>query len=416
MSSFRRCAITALIANEFFTTPARSPDNSVITVRYVRGMKTTRTLAIATLALCGLSFTHASDAKSDQPVVQIAILLDNSGSMSGLIAQAKTQLWNIVNEFISAKQDGKAPRVQVALFEYGLNNAPSNVGYIHQLSPLTDDLDKLSEQLFSISQKNAGSEEYCGWVIRDAVEKLEWDNSPKTYKAIFIAGNEPFTQGPVKYTVACKAAISKGIIVNTIHCGPENEGISGMWKDAAAISDGRFLIINHNAQVAAIPAPQDKDITELNAKLNTTYVAYGAKGAEGKGRQIAQDANAAAAPAAPEVIAKRAASKASANYDNGSWDIVDRAKQKDFDISKVTDAELPEEMRKLSVDERKSYVEKKRTEREELQKKLSSLAAERDKYVAEKQKELSKNPTLASAVTIAVREQAEKKGMSFEKK
>lgn len=387
-------------------------------MRYVRGMKTTRTLAIATLALCGLSFTHAADAKSDQPVVQIAILLDNSGSMSGLIAQAKTQLWNIVNEFISAKQDGKAPRVQVALFAYGLNGngAPAKDGYIHQLSPLTDDLDKLSEQLFAISQKDAGGEEYCGWVIRDAVEKLEWDNSPKTYKAIFIAGNEPFTQGSVKYTAACKAAISKGIIVNTIHCGSESDGIYGKWKDAAAMSDGRFLIINHNAQVAAIPAPQDKDIAELNTKLNTTYVAYGAKGTDGKSRQIAQDANAAAAPAAPEVMAKRAASKASANYSNSGWDLVDRCKEKNFDITKVAEEELPEEMRKLSAEERKTYVEKKRTEREELQKKLSTLAMERDKFVAEKQKEQSKDPTLASAVTTAVREQAEKKGVSFEKK
>ena len=387
-------------------------------MRYVRGMKTTRTLAIATLALSGLSFTHAADAKAEQPVVQIAILLDNSGSMSGLIAQAKSQLWSIVNEFISAKQDGKAPRVQVALFAYGLNaaGAPANAGYIHQLSPLTDDLDKLSEQLFAISQKDAGGEEYCGWVIRDAVEKLAWDNSPKTYKAIFIAGNEPFTQGSVKYTAACKAAISKGIIVNTIHCGSESDGISGMWKDAAAISDGRFMLINHNAQVAVIPAPQDKDIAELNTKLNATYVAYGAKGDEGRSRQIAQDANAAAAPAGADVLAKRSQSKASANYSNSAWDLVDHAKEKDFDISKLKAEELPEEMRKLSIEERKTYVEKKRAEREELQKKLSGLAGERDKFVAEKQREQSKDTTLGSAVTTAVREQAEKKGMSFEKK
>ncbi len=410
--------MAAFIGNEFFTTPARSPDNHGIAVRYVRGMKTTHTLVIATLALSGLSFTHAADAKAEQPVVQIAILLDNSGSMSGLIAQAKSQLWSIVNEFISAKQDGKAPRVQVALFAYGLNaaGAPANAGYIHQLSPLTDDLDKLSEQLFAISQKDAGGEEYCGWVIRDAVEKLAWDNSPKTYKAIFIAGNEPFTQGSVKYTAACKAAISKGIIVNTIHCGSESDGISGMWKDAAAISDGRFMLINHNAQVAVIPAPQDKDIAELNTKLNATYVAYGAKGDEGRSRQIAQDANAAAAPAGADVLAKRSQSKASANYSNSAWDLVDHAKEKDFDISKLKADELPEEMRKLSIEGRKTYVEKKRTEREELQKKLSDLAGERDKFVAEKQREQSKDTTLGSAVTTAVREQAEKKGMSFEKK
>ena len=404
------------MGHEIFTTDARSADNPGTVARYVCGMKPTRIFAIAALALTGLSFTHANEAGAGQPVVQIAILLDNSGSMSGLIAQAKTQLWSIVNEFISAKQDGKAPRVQVALFEYGINSLPAETGYIRQLSPLTDDLDKLSEQLFAISQKSAGSEEYCGWVIRDAVEKLAWDHSPKTYKAIFIAGNEPFTQGPVKYTVACKAAITKGIVVNTIHCGSEAEGVAGMWKDAASLSDGRFLLINHNAEVAAIPAPQDKAIAELNSKLNTTYVAYGALGGDGKARQSVQDANAASAPGGAEVLAKRALSKASANYSNSTWDLVDRAKEKDFDFAKIKAEELPEEMRKLNAAERKTYVEKKSAERAELQKRLSDLAGERDRFVAAKQREQVKDSTLGSAVSTAVREQAAKKGVSFEKK
>ena len=404
------------MGHEIFTTDARSADNPGTVARYVCGMKPTRIFAIAALALTGLSFTHANEAGAGQPVVQIAILLDNSGSMSGLIAQAKTQLWSIVNEFISAKQDGKAPRVQVALFEYGINSLPAETGYIRQLSPLTDDLDKLSEQLFAISQKSAGSDEYCGWVIRDAVEKLAWDHSPKTYKAIFIAGNEPFTQGPVKYTVACKAAITKGIVVNTIHCGSEAEGIAGMWKDAASLSDGRFLLINHNAEVAAIPAPQDKAIAELNSKLNTTYVAYGALGGDGKARQSVQDANAASAPGGAEVLAKRALSKASANYSNSTWDLVDRAKEKDFDFAKIKAEELPEEMRKLNAAERKTYVEKKSAERAELQKRLSDLAGERDRFVAAKQREQVKDSTLGSAVSTAVREQAAKKGVSFEKK
>jgi len=33
-----------------------------------------------------------------RPVVQIALLLDTSNSMDGLIHQAQTQLWKIVNE------------------------------------------------------------------------------------------------------------------------------------------------------------------------------------------------------------------------------------------------------------------------------------------------------------------------------
>ena len=58
-----------------------------------------------------------------RPTVQIAILLDTSDSMDGLIGQAKTQLWNVVNEFIRARKNGRPPAIQVALFEYGKNVA-----------------------------------------------------------------------------------------------------------------------------------------------------------------------------------------------------------------------------------------------------------------------------------------------------
>ena len=380
-------------------------------------MKTLQSVILAALAVGLVSRPAAADVTkpiADQPVVQLAILLDTSNSMDGLIAQAKTQLWNIVNEFATAKQDGRAPRVQVALYEYGNTRLKAASGWVRQVVPLTDDLDKLSEQLFAL--KTSGGDEYCGWVIRDAVNDLAWDKSSKTYKAIFIAGNEPFTQGHVSYVSSCKSAIAKGIIVNTIHCGPEKEGIEGKWKDGAALADGRFIVINQDARIADIPAPQDKKIAELNGKLNSTYIAYGAAGAGGKLRQEAQDANAVSAPAGAAVLAQRAASKSGANYSNAGWDLVDRAKEKDFDISKVKAEELPEELRKLSVDERKAHIEKKTAEREALQKELRELAGARGKFVAEKMKEQSKDNTLGKAVTGAVREQAAKKGVTFENK
>src|SRR3954462_14366617 len=54
-----------------------------------------------------------------KPVVQIAILLDTSNSMDGLIEQAKIELWRIVNELAKAQPDGQHPDVQVALYQYG---------------------------------------------------------------------------------------------------------------------------------------------------------------------------------------------------------------------------------------------------------------------------------------------------------
>src|SRR6516165_1078162 len=85
--------------------------------------------------------------RSPRPTVQIAILLDTSNSMDGLIGQAKTQLWNVVNEFVLARKNGRAPSIQVALFEYGKQSLPSNEGFVRLILPLTDDLDRVSEEL-----------------------------------------------------------------------------------------------------------------------------------------------------------------------------------------------------------------------------------------------------------------------------
>lgn len=82
--------------------------------------------------------------------VDVALLLDTSNSMDGLISQAKSQLWTIVQQFASAKKHGKTPLLRVALFEYGNTNLPASEGYIRQVVGLTDDLDVLSEALFAL--------------------------------------------------------------------------------------------------------------------------------------------------------------------------------------------------------------------------------------------------------------------------
>jgi hypothetical protein len=371
-------------------------------------------IAVAGLLTSAPAMLPPSPPPDERPLVQLAILLDTSGSMDGLIAQAKTQLWQIVNGFIAAKQDGKVPRVQVALYEYGNDGLSAEKGFVRQISPLTDDLDKISEALFAL--KTNGGSEFCGWVIRDAVRDLAWDASPKVYKAVFIAGNEPFTQGSVPYTEACKTAVERGIIVNTIHCGDQQAGLAGKWLDGAKLADGKFMTIDTNAQIAHIDAPQDKAIAELNVKLNNTYIAYGQAGAAGKARQEQQDANAAAAPAAAAVTAARAKTKASANYSNSSWDVLDAVKEKKLDVAKAKDSELPEELRKIAPGQRAQYVVMKQKERDELHGQLRKLTEEREKFVAAKQKEQGKDQRLDQAVTGIVREQAAKKAFVFESK
>lgn len=347
-----------------------------------------------------------------QGKVQIALLLDTSSSMSGLIEQAKSQLWKMVNELSAATRGGQKPIVEIALYEYGKSSLSPTDGYIRRISALTTDLDTVSEQLFALS--TVGGDEYAGMVIRDAARDLEWSSDPNDVKVIFIAGNEPFTQGPVEPRDAISAAREKGIVVHTIHCGDEGSGIAGGWKDGAVLAGGEFMSIDHNRKVVHIKAPQDEEIARLGVLLNGTYLGYGSLGREAAARQSAQDSNAYAAAQGAEV--QRALTKASVAYKNWAWDLVDADKEGRLDVAKLSEDELPDEMKKMTPDERHAFVDKKAKERAELSKKIAELNAEREKFVAaELKKRGEESPdTLDAAMVKAVQTQAEKTGWKFE--
>jgi len=152
----------------------------------------------------------------------------------------------------------------------------------------------------------------------------------------------------------------------------------------------------------------------LSGKINSTYLAYGRKGAEGAARQTAQDAN--AATVAPASVAARAATKASALYNNAAWDLVDAVGQKEVKLEAMKEEELPAELQKLSVDERKTYVENKQKERAAIQEQITKLSKDRDAFVAVEKKRQAAGAgtnTLDAAIISAIRSQAGKNGFQF---
>jgi hypothetical protein len=358
----------------------------------------------------GETETPPISSRPDQPLVQMAILLDTSGSMSGLIDQARTEVWSVVNEFLAARRDGRSPEVYVALYEYGKSSLSREEGYLRQIVPLTRDLDKVSEELFALTTN--GGDEYCGWVIRRAAEDLVWSNSPDDLKVIFIAGNEPFSQGPVDYREACRAAIARGIVVNTIHCGAERQGIEGKWKDGAVLADGRYLHIDQNRPIVHIAAPQDMEIAELGSRLNQTYIPYGQQGMIASERQVEQDRN--ASGASGEAVVQRAVTKSSINYRNIAWDLVDAVDANRVDLDTVQPEDLPQNMRAMNARERKAYVETQARQRKELQTRIQKLHERRKQYVAEEMKKQPEAQTLGSAIRAVIRDQAQQKNYMFQ--
>ncbi len=356
-------------------------------------------------------FTASAETDGPAPKVQLAMLLDTSGSMQGLIHQARAQLWKIVNEFNTAKRGGRTPEVEVALFEYGNDSINPENNWVRQVSPLTRDLDEVSRKLFALST-NGGSE-YCGAVIRSAAQTLNWSREPGVYRAMFVAGNEPFTQGPVSPVDACRAATEKGIVVNTIHCGPDQEGINGGWQMGARLAEGSYLCIDQNKAIAHIPCPQDDELVRLGTELNKTYLGYGRGWQAACANQAAQDSN--AASIAPSAQISRAVTKASMNYCNTAWDLVDAVTRDGLKPETVKKDELPKELQALNEADLKAHIAKMAAERTALQEKIRILNEARGAHLASQQKGAGGAQTLDTAISKTVREQAAKQDFKWEK-
>lgn len=378
-------------------------------------------LSIPMIIFCGYFFTDSNKSESyfstteyPQPPldprtnskakIQVALLLDTSNSMDGLINQAKSRLWTIVNTLSTLKHKGKDIPLEIALYEYGNSGLSEKSGYIRKVTDFTSDLDLISEYLFSL--RTNGGYEYCGMVIKQSIKDLKWNNHPETMKLIYIAGNEEFNQGSVNYKEAINDAVGKNVYVNTIYCGDKNSGIRELWKSGADVGKGKYFNINSNREIRYIPTPYDDEITRLNEKLNTTYQAYGSRGYEYKKNQEMQDNN--AKGMSPSVMMDRTVSKSSSKYTNSTWDIVDAYNQDKNFLKNVKDNELPEEFRNLSMKEKEEKVKSLQKERADIQKQISELAKEREKYIKENSNELEAKDDLGYAITESILDFAKK--------
>ncbi len=373
--------------------------------------------AISAIALLALTPSPSTPkkVKPAAPKIQAAILLDVSNSMDGLIEQAKAQLWNMVNTMGKAKCTGDAaPQIEIALYEYGRTDNDVKKGYVKQINSFITNLDSLSENLFNLTTN--GGDEFCGQVIKSSINELQWDAAPENYKVIFIAGNEDFLQGNVKYIDACNAAKQKGVIVNTIYCGDRMQGLKEHWNLNAECGNGSFTNINQNAKDEEIPTPYDSMIYVMNDKLNGTYMAYGEAGANYFAKQSKMDGLNSSMSKSAGI--KRAAAKSnSVAYKNTEWDLVDKYQHDSISFKMMSKSELPDSLKNKTKDEIKKIVEVKSIERAATQKQIIALNKQRDTFIAAEKAKRSNNKTeqtLETEVEKIIKEQARRYNMKIE--
>jgi hypothetical protein len=346
-----------------------------------------------------------------QDTVQIALLLDTSSSMDGLINQARSHLWNMVDQMgrMTRVVDGKTRgvKIELALYEYGNDTLSPKDGYIRQVLPLTTDLDKVSERLHALFT-NGGSE-YVGQVIQTAITSLQWSSDPAAMKFVFVAGNERFDQGPVTAAMAMQAAAQKDVHVQLIYCGANDP----TWGAAAKLAMSDLMTIDQNYVAQHIASPQDADILRLGNDLNATYMAYGDEGAASVARQAKADTS--SAKLSPKVALERAQLKSKKSYRNDNWDVVDAVDSNRKFLEQVADDKLPTALRGKTLAEKQQIVTDNAAKRAELKAKIARLEAERNTFLAAEgaKQRGTAAPSLETELMKTTKQVAAKKGYKF---
>ncbi len=347
-------------------------------------------------------------APEHRKAVDIAICLDTSGSMTGLIDAARMKLWDIVNDFSDAKP---MPTLRVALLTFGNDGHNPEDGWVRVDQPFTQDLDRVSEQLFALSTN--GGTELVGRVLYRAVSDLEWAETKDALKVIVVAGNESAEQDDViDFRYVCDSAKNADTIINAIYCGNPEDTIAPAWREVAESGNGQFVSIDQN-QTVVIATPFDEQLATLSVEVNVTYIPFGADGQRGMQNQTIQDSNSSNMNSA--AAASRARTKASANY-QCSWDLVDACNSNQVELKNVKTEDLPENMQSMTISERTAYLKEVLDRRETIQKKIQKVSVQRNGFLAKAKSEMSAANEMSfdHILRNAIRKQAIAKGFQFE--
>ncbi len=344
------------------------------------------------------------------PRIEAVFVLDTTGSMSNLIEGAKQKIWSIANRMASANT---TPDIRMGLIGY----RDRGDAYVTRRFALNDDIDALYGQLQRFQAGGGGDgPESVNQALHEAVTQMGWSEDPDVYRVIFLVGDAPPHMdygNDVRYSRSVELAKNRGIVVNTIQCGPDPV-TAKVWQEIARLSQGEYAAIAQDGAMIAESTPMDEELATLNREISETVLAYGDADEKeelmGKLRQTFR--------ALPSSVASRLAyfDKKGGTLNSGRADLVDAFNAGEVELEALPAAALPEEMRDMSGDEQLDYLTEKAKQRRQVQDRISELVEERDTYLekeAAKRKAEGKDDAFDERVFGAIRSQAAQKGIDY---
>lgn len=349
-------------------------------------------------------------ADTTPPRIEVAFVLDTTGSMSGLIEGAKQKIWSIANQMASGQPQ---PEIRIGLIGY----RDRGDAYITRFHDLDTDVDALYGHLQAFGADGGGDgPESVNQALHEAVTRMSWTRQGDVYRVIFLVGDAPPHMDypdDVPFTESVRVARRQGIVVNTVQCGTLGS-TTPVWQQIATSGEGRYVSIRQDGGMLALATPMDDELAHLNRELAGTVVTYGA--VEERAELEAKRMRALAAPAPAAASRLSFLSKLGGRVNSGRADLVDAVKDGIASVADLADDLLPADMQPLSVEEREAYVAKKSQERAALSERIGELSSDRDAYV---KAELARRSASGKAdgfddeVFETIRDQAASAGIAY---
>jgi hypothetical protein len=360
-------------------------------------------LALFGLA-CSTALVGAADASLAAKRIEVAFVLDTTGSMADLIDGAKRKIWSIANSIIDVNPNAD---IRMALIGY----RDQGDEYVVRTYDMTGDIQGLYGKLVRFVADGGGdTPESVNEALDAAVHDLSWSKRDEVRRIIFLVGDAPphmdYPNGP-KFRHVIRDARDAEIIVNTVQAGQDPE-TQEYWQEMARLGEGKYFAIPQDGgQVEVMSSPYDQKIIELQGRIDKTALPYGSRAQQDEVRSKMEGK--AAAPDAVKVdnSAYYAKKTASREIVTGGGDLLDDVRNGVRKADDIGQDELPADLQGKSGEALQAAIAERTAEREKLEADMAGLVKQRDDYVAEESKSrpAAANDSFDKRVSEALRAQ-----------
>ena len=255
-------------------------------------------LRAGALALLLASTSALTTPAMAKPVVEVAFVLDTTGSMGPLIEGAKRKIWSIATSILEDNPDAEIRMGLVAYRDIGDD-------YVTKKFELTTDIQDLYANLLELRAHGGGdwpesvnealqpaSRSSPGATARRPAASCSWSATRRRTWTTRRTRNTP---------TSCAWRAQRDIIVNAVQAGGARD-TERVWREIAQMGNGRYIPIPQDGgHLVIIETPYDRDIIELQGNINHTVIPYGPREQRSSVEQKTRQVTAAPAPAASDM-------------------------------------------------------------------------------------------------------------------